>query len=95
MAVVSLSFFNPEEVPGIPPWRLFPVSDQASYAQIWAAVRNVAYNCISEYLATGDKAQLSNLKFVSDTGWDAVGKTTYLLEVERWVRIFTDSGTIE
>ena len=76
MAVVSLSAFDPAEIPGIPSWRLFPKSDESSYAQIWAAVRNVAYNCLSKFLTADDNpSQLSaGLKFVSDTGWDVVGE---------------------
>lgn len=74
MAIVSLSCFEPEELPGVPPWRLFPKGDVSNYGNIWTAVRNIANNCISEYATANTTLASPSLQFVSDTGWDAVGK---------------------
>ena len=74
MAIVSLSAFVPEELPGVPYWRLFPKSDISSYAQIWKAANNIAANCISKVMALGNVSEPTDPNFLSDTGWDAVGK---------------------
>ena len=68
MAVVLLSFFDPEEVPGILLWRLFPKSDVLSYKEIWESVQKIANFCISPFLATNDTLGSCDLDFVSETG---------------------------
>lgn len=71
MAIVMLGIFDPEELPGVHPGRLFSLMDVASYSDAWNAVRQVKDNCISRYLATNETLQDSGgeLNFVSQTGW--------------------------
>lgn len=72
MAIASLSTFETEELPGVPEWRLFPKSDVSSYGKMFTAVRDIADNCLSKYLAA-DGSPKPGLQFVSQTGWEAVG----------------------
>ncbi len=75
MAVVMLASFHPEELPGVPPSRVFTLTDVASYSDIWAGVKRVMDNCISEYVETNKTMQASGggLNFRSQTGWSAIG----------------------
>ena len=81
MAVVSLSQFEPEEIPGIHPERLFPKMDVSSYDEIWTAVGHIAQNCISKFLTADSNLTSPGLKFVSDTGWEAVGTSQPILSL--------------
>lgn len=73
MAIASLGAFEPEDLPGIEPWQLFPKSDISSYGKIWGAVRNIDHNCISPFLGANESSGLSESNFISQTGYDAVG----------------------
>ena len=75
MAIVMLAVFDPEELPGVHPSRLFSKMDVASYNDGWNAVRRVMDNCISKYLAI-NKTMHENgggINFKSDTGWSQIG----------------------
>lgn len=76
MAIVMLATFHPEELPGVPPSKLFNLMDVACYNDAWKAVRQVKDNCISRYLATNETMQESGegLNFRSQTGWSAIGR---------------------
>ena len=76
MAIASLSSFYPYEIPEISPLRVYPTSDVATYEDVWRAVKEVANHCISPFFAAGatQSSKSPNLRFVSDTGWDVVGK---------------------
>ncbi len=76
MAIVSLSVFEPGELGSIPLWRPFPKSDVASYGDMFKAVEKIAANCISKFATANSTLEAGSLNFVSDTGWDAVGKPT-------------------
>ena len=75
MAIVMLASFHAEELPGVPSSRVFTLTDVASYADAWNAVRRVMDNCISKVLATNETVQESggSLNFRSLTGWSAFG----------------------
>ena len=81
MAIVMLVAFFPEELPGVPPSRVFDLTDVASYNDVWDAVRQVMDNCISKYLAINETIPESKggLNFRSQTGWSAFG-TLHLLK---------------
>lgn len=70
-----LASFDPEELPGVQPWRLYPRMDIGSYKDVWSAVRLVASNCISPILATNRilDPELSESNFVSETGYSEFG----------------------
>ena len=74
MAIVMLAAFFPEELPGVPPSRVFPLEDVASFSEVWEAVKRVKDNCLSRYLTANETMRNSGgLKFRSETGWSAVG----------------------
>ena len=75
MAIVMLAAFFPEELPSVPPSRVFSLTDVASYNDVWNAVRQVMDNCISKYLAINKTIQESKgeVNFRSQTGWSAFG----------------------
>ncbi len=75
MAIVMLASFDPEELPGIQPWRLFPLMDIGSYRDAWNAVRHVASNCISPFLTTNRTLmpEFGAPNFVSETGYSDFG----------------------
>lgn len=75
MAIVMLAAFFPEELPGVPPSRVFSLTDLASYNDVWNAVRQVMDNCISKYLAINTTIPESKggANFRSQTGWSACG----------------------
>lgn len=75
MAIVMLAAFYPEELPGVPPSRVFSLMDVASYDDAWNAVRQVMNNCISKYFATNNTITESGggMNFRSQTGWSAFG----------------------
>lgn len=81
MAIVMLVTFYPEELPGIPPSRVFSLMDVASYTDVWNAGRQVMDNCISRYLATNETMQEigGEKNFRSQTGWSAIG-TPHILK---------------
>ena len=76
MAIVMLATFHPEELPGVPPAKLFGLADVASYNDAWNAARRVMDNCISKYLTTNETMQGSGggMNFRSQTGWSPIGK---------------------
>lgn len=82
MAIVMLATFHPEELPGVPPSRLFGLMDVASYSDAWREVKQVMDNCISKYLASSETMQEAGggLNFRSGTGWSAFGMP-HLLEI--------------
>ena len=57
MAVVMVTSFYPNDVPGLDLSRLYPQSDVASYQQIWVATQSVFHRCLD----------------IRQTGWSAVG----------------------
>ncbi len=67
-----LASFNPEDLPGVPSWQIYPLSDISSYGEMWKAVRQVVDGCISPYFST-NSSTLADPNFPSDTGWKAVG----------------------
>lgn len=75
MAIVMLASFQAEDLPGVPSSRQFTLTDVASYADVWSAVKQVMENCISKFLATNETIQESGsgLNFRSLTGWSAFG----------------------
>ncbi|KAM0804324.1 hypothetical protein BDR22DRAFT_594467 [Usnea florida] len=74
MAIVMLVAFFPEELPGVPASRVFPLVDVASFSDVWEAVKQVNDNCLSRYLTANETTHNSGgLKFRSQTGWSAVG----------------------
>ncbi len=75
MAIVMLAVFDPEELPGVHPSRLFSKMDVASYNDGWNAVRQVMDNCISKILAINKTMHEngSGVNFLSDTGWSPIG----------------------
>lgn len=75
MAIVMLATFHPEELPGVPPAKLFGLADVASYNDAWKAARRVMDNCISKYLTTNETMQGSGggMNFRSETGWSPIG----------------------
>ena len=81
MAIVMLAAFLPEDLPGVPPSRVFSLMDVASYKDVWNAVKLVMNNCISKYLATNETIPESKggVRFTSQTGWSAFG-TLHLLK---------------
>ena len=81
MAIVMLAAFLPEDLPGVPPSRVFSLMDVASYNDVWNAVKQVMNNCISKYLAINETIPeiKGGVKFTSQTGWSAFG-TLHLLK---------------
>ena len=75
MAIVMLAAFHPERLPGVPPSRVFALTDVASYNDAWNAVKQVMNNCISKYLAVNETVPESGggMKFISQTGWSEFG----------------------
>ena len=74
MAIVMLAAFFPGELPDVPPSRVFPLEDVASFSDVWAAVKRVKDNCISRYLTANEtRHEIGPLKFRSQTGWSAIG----------------------
>lgn len=75
MAIVMLATFHPEELPGVPPSRVFSLEDVASYHDAWDAVKQVKDNCISKYFATNETIEEDGegVNFRSQTGWSAIG----------------------
>ena len=74
MAIVMLVAFFPEELPGVPPSRVFPLEDVASFSDVWKAAKQVKDNCLSRWLTANETMHNSGgLNFRSQTGWSAVG----------------------
>ena len=74
MTIVMLAAFFPGELPGVPPSRVFPLEDVASFSDVWEAVKEVKDNCLSRYLTANETRQnIGGLNFISQTGWSAVG----------------------
>ena len=74
MAIIMLAAFYPEELPGVPPSKVFPLEDVASYDDVWKAVKQVKDNCISRYLTANETRHSSGgLSYRSQTGWSAIG----------------------
>ena len=75
MAIVMLAAFHPEGLPGVPPSRVFALTDVASYNDAWNAVKQVMNNCISKYLAVNETVPESGggMNFISQTGWSGFG----------------------
>ena len=57
MAAVMVTSFSPNDVPGLDLSRLYPLSDVASYQQMWIAAQSVLHRCLD----------------IRQTGWSAVG----------------------
>ncbi len=74
MAIVMLAVFDPEELPGVHPSRLFSKMDVASYNDGWNAVRQVMDSCISKIAINKTMHETgSGVNFLSDTGWSPIG----------------------
>ena len=74
-----LASFEPEELPGIHPARLFPLMDIGSYRDAWTAVKQVSSYCISPFLSTNETSNPADsdaVNFVSETGYSDFGKST-------------------
>ena len=87
MAVVMLASFHPEELPGVPASSLFALTEVASYADAWRAVKRVMDNCISKYLASNETTPESGggMDFRSQTGWSAFGKPRVAKTLSKWI----------
>lgn len=72
MGIVLLGFFEPGELPGVPPGTLFPRTDMASYQDLWKAVERVRTRCLSKF-ATNQFLKSRDNNFVNPTGWNDVG----------------------
>ncbi|KAK3170198.1 hypothetical protein OEA41_009584 [Lepraria neglecta] len=57
MVVAMVTSFSPNDVPGLDLSRLYPLSDVASYEQMWVAAQSVLHRCLD----------------IRQTGWSAVG----------------------
>ena len=70
-----LASFEPEDLPGVHPSRLFPLMDIGSYREAWTAVRQVSSNCISPFLTANRTLDpdLGAFNFVSETGYSDFG----------------------
>lgn len=75
MAIVMLASFEPRDLPGVHPSRLFPLMDTGSYREAWTAVRQVSSNCISPFLTANRTLDpdLGASNFVSETGYSDFG----------------------
>jgi len=77
MALAMLASFDPEDLRRVPQWRLFPLSDESSYGEMFKAVKQVVDGCISPYSSTNSSTH-AEPDFLSDTGWKAVGMYSHL-----------------
>lgn len=68
-----LASFEPQDLPGVHPSRLFPLMDIGSYREAWTAVRGVSSNCISPFLTANRTIDFGASNFVSETGYSDFG----------------------
>lgn len=90
MAILPLHLFNAAELPGVPPWRMYPTSDITSYWKIMKAVSNVADHCISRFVAANSSFERTSLTFISETGWQPIGECIFVSCSSSFVQAATD-----
>ena len=88
MAIVMLASFDPQDLPGVHPARLFPLMDTGSYREAWSAVRHVASNCISPFVVeaaagrrtVSEEEEEGKVGFVSETGYGSFGMVILFMD---------------